>query len=155
MHSSASHQEPEEKTGDSTNLAARCLDFFLYAHGCFKQNNVTRYLKGYESKMKVILVNLETALTSFLTLVEDSLVHIVLEHLETAKDDWTIFSTKVKKGFSVEDTDRRSRTIFSAWVMDKRKTHGPMELLREHELKLEQLPPKDARFIEFWKAETF
>ena len=149
------HPGREDKGQDSTNRAARCLDSFLSTHGHFKGKNVTRYLKDYESKMRVNLVDPDIALLSFITLVEESLTTIVSGLLESAYGDWTLFSNKMKREFSTEDADKLTRSTFSAWVMNRSKTHGPMELLREFELKLKQLPAKDSRFIEFRKVETF
>ena len=145
----------EDKGQDSANRAARCLDSFLSTYGHFKGKNVTRYLKDYESKMRVNLVDPDIALLSFITLVEESLTTIVSELLESAYGDWTLFSNKMKREFSTEDADKLTRSTFSAWVMNRSKAHGPMELLREFELKLKQLPTKDSRFIEFRKVETF
>lgn len=107
---------------------------------------MTKYLRDYESKMKVNLVNIDIALVSFITLVEESLSDIVSELIESV-DEWKTFSHKMKIEFN-KDIDKQTKSTFSAWVMSRDKTHGPIELLREFKLKLIQLPIKDARFIE-------
>lgn len=145
----------EEKAPESANRAARCLDSFLSIQGQFKGKNVTKYLKDYESKTKVNLVDSSLSLFSFITLVNDSLTDIVSELLEGSEGEWSLFCTKMKKEFSAEDVDKLTRSSFIAWVMKRDKPNGPMELLREYEQKLKQLPNKDSRFIEFTKVETF
>lgn len=53
-----------DKPLESTNHAARCLDSFIGTHGHFNGTNVTRYLRDYESKMKVNLVDTDIALVN-------------------------------------------------------------------------------------------
>lgn len=48
---------------------------------------MTKYLRDSKSKMKVNLVDIDTALLSFITLVEKSLFDIVSELLESI-DEW-------------------------------------------------------------------
>jgi hypothetical protein len=45
----------------------------------------------------------------------------------------------MKREFSTKDADKMNRTTFSAWVMDRTKFLGPIELLRDFELKLKFL----------------
>jgi hypothetical protein len=79
---------------DSTNRAARCLDSFLSTYGHFKGKNVIKYLKDFESKMQVNLIEPQIALNSFITLVEESLHVVVIKLLDNAEGDWTLFSCK-------------------------------------------------------------
>jgi hypothetical protein len=112
---------------EDKNRAARCLDSILTTNGQFTGKNVTKYLKLYESKMRVNLVDVRLAVESFITLVGESLHPVVSEIIEKAAGDWAVDSSRMKREFFVEDADRLTRTSFLWWVQDKTRTLGPME----------------------------
>jgi hypothetical protein len=105
--------------------------------------------------MRVILIELKTALNGFITLVEQSLHAVVIKSLENVEGDWTLFSNKIKREFSTKDADKMTRTNSGAWMMDGTKSLGPIELLKDFELKLKHLPTRDRNFVEFRRVKSF
>lgn len=61
-------------------------------------------------------------LISFITLVEESLSDIVSKLIESS-DEWKTLSNKMKRQFSVEDADKKTKSTISAWVCVEIK-HG-------------------------------